>query len=95
MSMNDLHQAKLDKEFRHLRRGEKYRVLREFSDHDGVPHAVGEIWEFIGSNFVPYHDGLSLFAIIDGQEQQVRLQWIQEEQGALIEALDEYLEPCQ
>lgn len=92
--MNNQQRAKLDNEFRHLKRGDKYRVCREFTDYDGVTHPVGEVWDFIGSNLVPYHEGLSLFAKIGGEEQQVRLQWTPEEQEGLIDALDEYLAPC-
>lgn len=94
MLMNIQHRERLDKQFRHLSQGEWYAVQREFSDYDGVTHPVGEVWEFIGSNFVPYHDGLSLFARINGEEQQVRLQWSPEEQATVIEGLDEYLLPC-
>ena len=44
---------------------------------------------FIGSNFVPYHDGLSLFAKINGEEQQIRLQGSPGEQATVIEDLNQ------
>lgn len=84
----------LEKQFGHLCRGERYVVQRAFADYDRITHPVGEVWEFIGSNFVPYHAGLSLFAMINGKEEQVRLQWSPEEQATVIEALGEYLVPC-
>lgn len=94
MLMKIQHREKLDTQFRHLSQGEQYSVQREFSDYDGIAHPVGEVWEFIGSNFVPYHDGLSLFAKINGEEQQIRLQWSPGEQATVIEDLNEYLVPC-
>ncbi|WP_431474387.1 DUF3601 domain-containing protein [Marinobacter sp. KM021] len=94
MLMKIQHREKLDTQFRHLSQGEQYSVQREFSDYDGIAHPVGEVWEFIGSNFVPYHDGLSLFAKINGEEQQIRLQGSPGEQATVIEDLNEYLVPC-
>ena len=85
------HQDDLDKTFRHLRQGKSYRVAKEFTDYDEQRHRVGESWVFIGSNFVPYDDGLSLYAAIDGVDQQIRLQWRKEEQGGIIEHLERYL----
>jgi hypothetical protein len=92
--MNMEHQERLEAQFRHLRQGERYRVQREFTDSDQVVHPVGEVWEFIGSNFVPYHDGLTLFAGIGGEECPIRLHWVPEGQAAVIESLDMYLVRC-
>lgn len=83
----------LDKVFRHLKAGGVYRVAKDFRDYDHELHAAGEEWIFIGSNFVPYDDGLSLFASIDGVDQQVRLQWRSEEQAEIIDNLETYLVP--
>ena len=81
-------------DFQQLRVGRSYRVIRPFTDHDGDLHPVGERWTYIGHNFVPYHDGLSLFVSIDGaREWQIRLSWRAEDQGAVIDALGDYLEP--
>lgn len=77
----------------HLQRGERYRVVREFMDYDATRHPVGETWRFIGSNFLPYDDGLSLYAEIDGQREQVRLQWREDQQDEIISNLAEYLAP--
>ena len=82
------------KPFRHLRPNERYRVARAFVDHDDILHPVGETWTFLESSFLPYEDGLSLFvATPDGVRQQIRLQWRPEAEGAVIDALGDYLTP--
>jgi uncharacterized protein DUF3601 len=81
-------------DFQQLRVGQAYRVARPFTDHDGDLHPAGERWTYVGHNFVPYHDGLSLFVSLDGaQEWQIRLSWRPEDQGDVIDALGDYLEP--
>jgi hypothetical protein len=78
--------------FQHLEPGRWYEVIAPFTDHDRVEHAKGESWRFLGYNFVPYDDGLSLFVSLDGeQEWQIRLQWRPEEQAAIIDALAQHL----
>jgi hypothetical protein len=78
--------------FAHLQTDQDYVVVRAFRDFDGGEHLVGEHWTFIGSSFLPYDDGLSLFAVIDGVERQVRMQWRNEEQGPIIDNLKDYLQ---
>lgn len=85
------HKDKLDKSFRHLQEGMTYQVVKAFRDYDDELHPAGERWGFIGSNFVPYDDGLSLYATIDGEDRQIRLQWREETQGKIIDNLEEYL----
>jgi len=81
-------------EFCGLLRGQWYRVVRAFHDFDGDEHPVGETWVFLGHNFLPYHDGLSLFVSIDGhREWHIRLRWTAEDQGPIIDSLQEYLVP--
>ncbi len=78
--------------FRLLNPGGRYRVIREFWDYDGDPHPAGEEWFFLGSGFLPYEEGLSLFVSLDGREEwHVRLRWTDEEQGGVIDHLEEYL----
>ncbi len=79
--------------FAHLSPEHDYVVVQAFGDFDGAEHKVGENWTFIGSSFLPYDDGLSLFAMIDGQRRQVRMQWRDEEQGPIIDNLGGYLQP--
>ena len=69
-------------------------MARPFTDHDGDLHPAGESWTYLGHNFVPYHDGLSLFVSLDGaQEWHIRLRWRPEDQGPIIDGLGDYLEP--
>jgi hypothetical protein len=79
-------------ELQHLFAGRKYRVVREFVDHDKTLHPVGETWTFLGSSFLPYEDGLSLFVSLDKkQEWHFRMQWREEEQGSILDALRDYI----
>lgn len=77
--------------FAHLRPGMTYRVAQAFRDFDGNEHPVEETWSFIGSSFLPYDDGLSLFVVIDGQHRQIRMQWRDEAQGPIIDNLEDYV----
>jgi hypothetical protein len=52
-----------------------YRVVRAFIDFDRVVHPEGEAWQFLGSSFLPYDDGMSFFVSLDGErEWHLRLQ---------------------
>jgi Domain of unknown function (DUF3601) len=80
------------KAFKHLAVGARYAVVREFADFDGGIHPAGETWWFRGHNFLPYDDGLSLFVSLDGQrEWHIRLQWVPEQQGRIIDDLETYV----
>jgi hypothetical protein len=79
-------------DFKHLCVGCDYVVVREFSDYDGGVHPAGEAWRFLGHNFVPYYDGLSLYVSIDGQERQIRMQWLPETQAGVIDGLEDYVQ---
>lgn len=80
-----------DQPFQHLEVGGTYRVVSEFTDYDGGKHAIGERWVYLGKNFVPYVDGLTLFLEINGEPCEVRMQWTYEEQGAILESLAGYI----
>jgi Domain of unknown function (DUF3601). len=76
-----------------LRPGTRYRVVRAFADYDGQVHPEGEEWVFVGTSFLPYDDGLSVFVKdADGQQHQIRMQWRDEAQGPVIDHFSEYLE---
>ena len=80
--------------FQGLTAGTRYQVVRSFRDYDGDSHDLNESWVYLGRNFVPYEDGLSLFVSLDGlNEWQIRLQWRPEQQGAVIDNLHEYVRP--
>lgn len=75
--------------FKHLQPGKRYRVVRGFTDHDGLVHAPGETFVFGGYNFLPYDDGLTLLTEPGGS---IRLQWRPEAQGAVVDELEAYIE---
>lgn len=78
--------------FAHLRVGARYAVSVEFRDFDGRVHPTGEAWTYLGHAFLPYDDGLSLFISLDReQEWHIRLQWREDAQGPVIDALDEHI----
>ena len=67
-------------------------MTKAFIDFDGDVHPVGESWWFLGQNFLPYHDGLSLFVSLDGErEWHIRMQWLREAQADIIDHLQGYL----
>ena len=72
--------------------GKSYRVVAAFKDYDGIIHPVGETWQFTRKSFLPYEDGLSLFVKMNGLEMQIRLQWLSESQGSIIESFSEFVE---
>jgi hypothetical protein len=75
--------------------GQRYRVVKQFSDYDKGVHPVGEEWTFLGSNFVPYEDGMSFFVSPDGtREIHIRLQWRPEEQADILDDTGTYLVHC-
>ena len=74
--------------------GTRYRVAKTFTDYDGGVHEAGETWTFLGDNFVPYHDGMSLFVSLDGErEWQIRLEWTDEGQGEILDSVDSWFQP--
>ena len=77
--------------FQILRIGARYRVRRAFTDFDGAVHEIGESWIFRGHSFLPYEDGLTLFIEPGGA---IRLRWTPDDQGPVIDALADYLEPA-
>ncbi len=82
------------RDFRHLTIGRRYRVVKAFVDFDGGEHAVGESWRFEGHSFLPYDDGLSLFVSPDGERlRHVRMRWVPEDQGEIIDQLEAYIQP--
>ena len=83
----------LNKEYDHLKAGRKYSIAMSFRDYDNNPYEEGNVIEFIGSNFVPYEDGLSLFCIYKDREKQIRLQVRPEAQQEIAHNLQQYLVP--
>jgi hypothetical protein len=79
-------------DFKHLVSGRRYAVVRAFRDFDQGEHLVGEEWTFIGHSFLPYDDGLSLFVEVGDQQRHIRMQWRDEEQGPIIDRLQDYVQ---
>jgi hypothetical protein len=72
--------------------GRRYRVVKEFRDFDREIHPVGEEWTFLGTAFLPYDDGRSLFVSFDGvREWHIRMQDRAEEQRGILDDLGAYL----
>lgn len=79
------------RDFMHLVSGRRYVVVQAFTDFDGDRHPVGEAWTYIGSAFLPYDDGLSLFVETEASTRHIRMQWRPEQQGPIIDRLQDYL----
>jgi len=78
-----------------LQPGHRYQITRAFRDYDHFEHSLGETWTYLGSAFLPYDDGLSLFVSLDGdQEWHIRMQLRPEEQGPIVDHLQEYMSEC-
>jgi hypothetical protein len=70
----------------------RYRVARDFTDFDRQLHPVGEEWIYIGTAFLPYDDGRSLFVSLDGvREWRIRMQDRPEEKRDVPDNLAIYL----
>ena len=74
-----------------LRPGQKYEVIREFTDYDLQRHAVGETWTFIAQNFAPYDDGMLIQIRQQGQITHFRMQWRTESQAAVMDDFGAYV----
>lgn len=72
--------------------GQEYRVVKSFSDYDGLTHPIGEKWTFVETNFVPYDDGLTLHVLKDRVPVIFRFQWRNAEQADLIENFNAFVE---
>lgn len=76
----------------HLIVGKRYRVVKAFIDFDKAEHPVGEAWTYIGTAFLPYDDGRSLFVSVDGEKEwHIRMQDREEEQRYILDNLSEYV----
>lgn len=83
------------RDFMHLVIGRRYRVVKAFADFDAGEHPVGEEWVFQGHSFLPYDDGLSLFvAPEEGKTRQIRMRWTPDDQGPIVDRLQDYVQPA-
>jgi len=72
--------------------GRTYSVVKTFNDYDGIPHPIGERWRFVGKDFLPYEDGLTLYVEKNGRTVPFRLQWRAETQGQIIDEFSDFVE---
>ena len=63
----------LVKKYEIFEEGMSYEVIQSFCDYKNVTYELGDSLLFIGSNYVPYDSGLSLFFEKDGSEIQIML----------------------
>ena len=75
--------------------GKTYQVVSPFEDYDRRIHPIGERWRFVGKNFLPYEDGLTLHIEQDGTNKSIRLQWRDETQGLIIDNFSDLVEEVQ
>jgi hypothetical protein len=76
--------------FKHLIPGKGYSIIQPFRDYDGKVHQPGGVYTFMGSDFLPYEDGLTLHFTSAGEAVAFRLQWRAENQQEIIENLEDY-----
>jgi hypothetical protein len=76
--------------FKHLIPGKQYKVARIFLDYDGKPYEVGDTYTFLGTSFLPYDDGLTLYFSQALDKVTVRLQWREVAQKDIIDNLKDY-----
>jgi hypothetical protein len=76
--------------------GQKYKIVKPFTDYDRHVHQPGEMWTFVETNFLPYEDGLTVHLRLDDNPKVLlfRLQWRPEEQADIIEHFTDFVEPC-
>jgi len=78
--------------YAHMTPGKRYRVIKPFKDFDGQVHPVGEEWTYVGTAFLPYDDGRSIFVSLDGEKEwHIRMQDRAEEQGPILDNLKDYV----
>ncbi len=78
--------------FAHLQPGRRYEVVKAFTDFDRREHPVGETWTYVGTAFLPYDDGRSIFVSLDGdREWHIRMQDRPEEQAPILDHLRDYV----
>lgn len=76
--------------------GQKYKVIKSFTDYDKASHSVGETWIFVKTNFSAYDDGLTLHVkpVFTANEVIYRFQWRAEEQADIIQNFKDFVEIC-
>lgn len=76
-----------------LRRGWRYRVVRAFTDEQGIIHPPGEEWIYRGYSYLPYDAGLTLFVKLSGDDGfwGIRLCGLDPDQRDVMDRTEKYL----
>lgn len=77
-----------------LQKGKTYRVIKPFTDFDGIFNPIGKEWIFEEINYLPYDAGLSLFVVEHGQRTQYRFWDSPEGQERLLQTFMNYVAQC-
>lgn len=90
---SNLKAANIGKQRRYLKEGNKYRVIKTFTDYDGTTHNIGEIWTFLAYSFNYYDNGVQWFITFnDIQEWSIPL-WLDDKQQKEVDCCPEiYIE---
>ena len=80
------------KDIYQLQKGQVYRVIKPFTDFDGILHPAGKEWTFDEISYLPYDAGLSLFVIENGQRTHYRFWDSVEGQEQLLQTFMNYVE---
>lgn len=88
-------QHKTKAAYGHLVPGQLYEVVKVFSDWSRCEHPVGERWVFLGYNFFPYEEGLTLYVGNEAQtaEAGIRMQLYPDRQGPIMDNFEQYVRP--
>jgi len=80
-----------DWETNRLIRGQRYRVIKRFSDADADEHDIGEEWAFISTLFSKFDDELTICVRdVTGEEWTIPLIWTPDKQQDIIERWQDY-----
>ena len=83
-----------DADYGHLVVGRRYRVAKPFVDFDRGEHRFGESWTFVAHEYLPHDDGHTFrIRYDDGSESSFRMSGAPEDQGAILQALEQHVVP--
>ncbi|MGC4036184.1 MAG: DUF3601 domain-containing protein [Chitinophagaceae bacterium] len=77
-----------------LIQGQQYCVVKSFIDYDKIVHPVGETGIYLGTTFLPYEDGLTIFFEQNNITTSYRMQWRKEEQADIIDNFASFVKAC-
>ena len=76
-----------------LKVGQKYSIVREFSDAGRQVHTIGESWTYLGHFYVPYDDVESIYVSIDGDNECcIPMRTTADQQADILKDLENYVQ---